>query len=140
MGLENYKDAEVFTDDKFQLITKLYDKVILNIKYIIKYKEIEKPTDVLDRQARENYNFLIENRTTKLQDIIDIIDVLKSSLDFETEELKSSSEYLYGLYEYQLLNLYKITIGLDEDILKSLLNVFTELRAGWEDAVSELKK
>jgi len=140
MGLENYKDAEVFTDDRFQLITKMYDKVILNLKYIIKYKEINKPTEVLDTQARENYNFLIENRTGKLQEIIDIIDILKSSLDFETEELKSSSEYLYGLYEYQLLNLYKITIDLDETILKSLLNVFSELREGWKDAVKELNK
>jgi len=139
MGLEEYKLTENFVENKFELITKLFDKIILDLKYVKKYHDIEKPTDIFDRKSRDNYNFLITNRTEKLHNIIDIIDMLKKSLDMETETLKSSSEYLYGLYEYQLLNIYKLTIDLNIDIINSLINVFTELREGWKDSV-ELEK
>jgi len=140
MGIEEYKATQDFVEDRFELILKLYDKIILDLKYIEKYSNITKQNNETTEEFHERSNEIILEKSLKLHNAIDIIDVLKQSLDLNTPALKQSSEYLLGLYEYQLLNIYKLSINYDNEILSKLVNVFSELKLGFLEQTQELRK
>jgi flagellin-specific chaperone FliS len=140
MGLEEYTSINNTSEDRFELVTKLYDKLILNLKYIKKYIDFKKPVGILTEEQRENTNFIINNKIEKINQSIDIIDLLKNSLDLETEELKESSLYLYGIYEYQLMIIYKLMVNMEVGKLDKLINVFEEMKLAWLEQVAEIRK
>lgn len=139
MGLEEYKSTQDFAEDRFELILKLYDKIILDLRYIEKYSTINKLNDENLEDFRNRETDIIHERNLKLHNAIDIVEVLKDSLDLDTPELKTSSEYLLGLYEYQLLSIYKLSTNFDKTLLSKLINVFSELKLGFIEQISDLR-
>lgn len=139
MGLEEYKETNIMSEDRFELVKKLYERAILNLKYLSKYADFKKQPGLLTNEEREINTTIITNRVNKLNETVDIVELLKSSLNMEDEVLKESSQYLYGLYEYQLLNLYKLMIKSDKNEINKILNVFEEMLKGWVEVVEAQK-
>lgn len=135
MGIEEYKQANSMSDDRFELIKKMYEKIILNLKYLKKYANYKKPDGILTAEQRTKVNEVINNRIIKINEVVDIIELLKTSLDMETPEYKESSQYLYGLYEYQLLTIYKLMVNMEESEVSKTINVFEETLLAWEESV-----
>lgn len=113
-AFRQYKRSSVETAGKLELVIMCYDKAILSInqaKGHLKDGEILKKVD-------------------KLQNALDIITQLQSSLNFEKGGEIAKS--LDSLYSYVTKRLILADIQKAYDIFDECANILTELKGSWE--------
>ena len=119
-ALNQYKQSAVFTATPEELTLMLYDGAIkfMNIaKYHIENNNVVKSHETLIRAQ-------------------DIIIELNSSLDMKYEV----SENLRGLYDFVLERLIDANIGKKVEPIDEALEIVTDMRDTWKEAMLKVKK
>ncbi|NLW23548.1 MAG: flagellar export chaperone FliS [Tissierellia bacterium] len=119
-ALNQYKQNAVFTATPEELTLMLFEGAIkfMNIaKYSIEKRDIEKAHEALIRAQ-------------------DIVIELSSTLNMEYE----ISNNLKRLYDFVLNNLIEANINKEVKPIEEGIEIFTELRDTWKEAMKEMKK
>ena len=113
-----YEEANIFSkiNDKFEIITLMYEKLIKN------FLEIEK--------AIKTDDILIKIK--KINNSIDIINELINSLDFQQGDI---AHYLYGIYNDLNRRLLKVNAENNLKELEIVKNVINEMFKQWQKEI-----
>lgn len=114
-GYEQYRQQTVMTASPGELVLMLYDGCIKNVK--------------LARLFMEEKNLQESNEAFKKAQAI--LSELMKGLDFKYE----ISEQLYKLYEFLNWELINANIHKDIDKVNSSLEILTEMRDTWDQAI-----
>lgn len=118
-AFRQYKRSSIETADKLELIIMCYDKTILCLQ-----------------QAKEHLRDIeIEKKVKKIQNALDIISELQSSLNFEQGDKIAKS--LDSLYTYLTNRIILADIQKDFSIFNECINILSELKSGWEGIKTE---
>lgn len=113
-----YQQNEILTAPKGKLLLMLYDGAI---KYL-KFSKI-----AMDEKNISNCNKYL----CKAQDIISEL-MVTLNMDYEI------SKSLYSLYEYMKYRLVQANIKKDKTMVDEVMDMLSELREAWEEAINSL--
>jgi flagellar protein FliS len=119
---QNYKNTKYETASQEQLLIMLYDGALKFGKQAIKGIEEED----------------LEGANDKLKRVQAIINELMVTLD--REQGGEIAENLYNLYDYMNRRLIQANIRKDEEIIREVLDLLEDLKDGFEEAATEVKK
>ncbi len=116
-GYSAYAQNSISVESPYRLIQMLFEGVL---KFTGQAKMAMEEDD-------------IEKQVHWINKTIDIFTELISSLDFNDEENLNMSEYLKGLYTYQIKLLTEANIECDEERLETVMNVAQGLLEAWNE-------
>jgi len=114
---DQYKKTQIGTANPAELITLLYDEAIKKCKMACKAIEDSKPE-------------LAHEQLIKTQAIIDEL-----YFSVNKEQGGEIAENLLALYDYMKRRLVEANIKKDIEIINEVINMVTELRQTWQEAV-----
>lgn len=117
---EQYKKQSVMTASPGDLTTMLYDGLIKDMKFAIKY---------IDEMNIKDKNIMLQKAQS-------IVIELMSSLDMNFE----ISHQLFNLYEFVLSQLVQANIRNDKEKITESIEIVTELRDTWKEAIKLERK
>lgn len=115
-----YKQQDLETSNKQELVGKLYNEGSISLKRAIAFINDKKYFDA--------------NESIKKTEII--VKTLNKSLDMQYD----ISHQLRALYSYMLKRMVEGNLKKDTDILKEISDMLLELRDAWMEAVKRSKK
>jgi len=116
-GYNAYAQNSISVESPYRLIQMLFEGIL---KFTAQAKVAMEEDD-------------IEKQVHWINKSIDIFAELIASLDFSDEENINMSEYLKGLYTYQIKLLTEANIECDEERLDTVINVAQGLLEAWNE-------
>lgn len=115
-----YKQQDLETSNKQELVGKLYNEGAISLKRAITFID--------------NKKYLDANESIKKAEVI--VKTLNNSLDMQYD----ISHQLRSLYSYMIKRMVEGNIKKDTEILKEISDMLLELRDAWMEAVKRSKK